>query len=157
MPEENTPLDFHELQRELHEFGARVIGVDIRLDSGELIARLEGEYNGLHSDDDDPADVWFELGGKQPPDREGIMLIVASWGAIHIPAHQFVAARRQWGASGRSSSRSRPMSACGSTCGQRCRHASSGPRSTTTIGNRRFLGTRSPDTPLLRWAKTPYR
>src|SRR5829696_4957795 len=96
MPAENTPLAFDELQRQLHEFAGRVIAVDIRLDSGELIARMEGEYNGLHSDHDDPDDVWFELGGKQPPDREGIMFIVASWGAIHIPAHQFVAARRQW-------------------------------------------------------------
>ena len=46
-PEENTPLDFHELKRELDEFGGRVIGVDILLDSGELIARMEGEYAGL--------------------------------------------------------------------------------------------------------------
>jgi hypothetical protein len=77
---EDTPLDFHELQLELQEFSGRVIGVDIRLDSGELIARMEGEFAGLHSDRDNPGDVWFELGGKEPPDREGIMFIVASWG-----------------------------------------------------------------------------
>jgi hypothetical protein len=96
MVPENTPLDFEELQHELHEFGGRVIRVEVRLDSGDLVARMEGQYAGVHSDPDDPDDVWLELGGKEPPEVEGLMFIVASWGAIHIPRDRFAAARREW-------------------------------------------------------------
>ena len=97
---ENTPLDFYELQHKLQEFGGRVIRVDVRLDAGELIASMEGEYAGVYADADDPGDVWFELGGKQPPDRVGITFIVASWGALHIAEDNFTAAGREFGGIG---------------------------------------------------------
>ncbi len=38
MTTEDVPLDFIELQHELQGFGGRVIAVEIRSDTGELIA-----------------------------------------------------------------------------------------------------------------------
>jgi hypothetical protein len=40
--------------------------------------------------------VWFELAGKEPPARDDVVFIVASWGAVHIPQQRFAGARRQF-------------------------------------------------------------
>ncbi len=57
---------------------------------------MEGEFAGVHTDDNDSDNVWFEVGGKKPPAREGLRFIVASSGAVYIPQHQFAGARRQF-------------------------------------------------------------
>jgi len=96
MPAEHMPLDFADLQGALHEFWGRVICVEIRRGSGELVADMEGEFGGVHVDAGDPDEVWFEIGGKDPPEREGLRFIVAARAAVHIPEDEFRAARSEF-------------------------------------------------------------
>jgi hypothetical protein len=90
--EDGTELDLSDFMGELQELHGRVVGVDLRDPSGQVVAHFEGEFGVLRRNG---PDVSFRVGGVPPRDREGIRFIASSHGVVHIAP--FVSARRHTG------------------------------------------------------------
>jgi hypothetical protein len=82
MTDERT-LDFDELVGELRELIGRVVGLEIRDEHRNLIARAEGEFGHLEGSGRE----WsFQVGGGEPRESEGIRFEQASWITIELNA-----------------------------------------------------------------------
>jgi|SRR5215218_8035360 len=85
---EDTTLEFHELVGELRELTGRVVALELRDADGNLIVRAEGELGDLTREGS------FQLGGREPPEAEGVRFIVAAWVVCDLGAGQLADARR---------------------------------------------------------------